>query len=81
MAIEQECSNYLQGGDADQEETYFLYFFAQFLGLDGPYLALLGPLLASLASGLITSTCGIPDLTRTKQIFDQNKAYLTTILR
>ena len=46
--------------------------FDQFLGLDGPYLALLGPLLASPASGLTPSTCGNPVSTRAKQIFDQN---------
>ena len=49
----------------------FLYFFDQFLGLDGPYLALLGPPLASLASGLTPSTCGNPVSTRPKQIFDE----------
>ena len=41
-----------------------------FLGLDGPYLALLGPLLASPASGLTPSTCGNPDPTRSRPIFD-----------
>ena len=51
----------------------FFYFFDQFLGLDGPYLALLGPLLASPASGLTPSTCGNPVLTRSRPIFDQKK--------
>ena len=46
-------------------------FFAQFLGLDGPYLALLGPLLASPASGLTPSTRGNPVSTRSRPIFDQ----------
>ena len=45
--------------------------FGQFLGLDGPYLALLGPLLASPTSGLTPLTCGNPVSTRPKQIFDQ----------
>ena len=44
--------------------------FDQFLGLDGPYLALLGPLLASLASGLTPLTCGNPVSTQSKQSFD-----------
>ena len=42
----------------------------QFLGLDGPYLALLGPLLASPASGLTPSTRRNPDPTRSRPIFD-----------
>ena len=49
-----------QGGDADKEKAHLFYFFAQFLVLDGPYLALLGPLLASPASGLTPSTRRIP---------------------
>ena len=50
---------------------FFLYFFGQFLGLDGPYLALLGPLLASPASGLTPSTRRNPVSTRSRPIFDQ----------
>ena len=50
---------------------FFLYFFGQLLGLDGPYLALLGPLLASPASGLTTSTRGNPVSTQSRPILDQ----------
>ena len=46
-----KCLLILQGGDADLEETHFLLSLTNFLGLDGPYLALLGPLLASPSSG------------------------------
>ena len=52
-------------------EIFLSVNFGQFLGLDGPCLALLGPLLASPASGLTPSTCGNPVSTRSKQIFDQ----------
>ena len=64
----------------------FLYFFVQFLGLDGPYLALLGPLLASPASGLTPSTRGNPVSTRSRPIFDHfffatsEKSYLGVLL-
>ena len=43
----------------------FLQFLGyDFLGLDGPYLALLGPLLASMASDLTPSTWRNPVSTR-----------------
>ena len=54
-----------------RRKPIFVYFFEQFLGLDGPYLALLGPLLASPASGLTPSTRGIPDSIQPRQIFDK----------
>ena len=50
----------------------FLYFFDQFLDLDGPHLALLGPLLASLASGLTPSTRRNLVSTWSRPIFDQH---------
>ena len=47
--------------------SYFLVFLDQFLGLDGPHLALLGPLLALPASGLTPSTRGNPVSTRSNK--------------
>ena len=49
-------------------EIFLSINFGQFLGVDGPYLALLGPLLAPPASALTPLTCGNPVSTQLKQV-------------